>query len=309
MFNFKNKKNKGDLKGAGLPTVHVVICRPLNKNTVTEVLEFDAVQRKNKDNNFYIENEQFQFNQEIDYEKHYIIEMLNYKLGLTHLSKKQKLTEISSKIIELETKKIKIKDGKLDGERVNIIDIDNDLNHLKVLRYVVDNDGEGSYEIINKNGQRELRFLARDGVYYPYFYRSDTDEGSVIDIVPDKALKQKYHRATDIKIQERFLENQSGNFWTGIKGTIITIVIGLLVLANIGWAIETAKTRSEFDSQLAKCELKCTQASTDCAFNYAQLIRDEIVARNITTNNVDISESKPVTSKVKDISNVITGQK
>lgn len=308
MFRFnKKEKNKDTVEGLNRPIVHVVLCRPLNKNTVTEVLEFDAEQRRNEDYNFFIVNETQKFMQEIDFNPHPIIEQLNYKLGLTSFNKDEKIKIINEKIAKLEKQKMSIKDGKLDDEKINVIDIDNDLGHLQVLKYVVEYEGEGSFEIFNSKGQREIRFLAREGNYYPYFFHSDTSEGKVIDIVPDKALKQKYWRENDGKIEERFLKNKSGNFWEGAKGIIITIVIAAMVLVNIMAFIELNKARSELGASLQACEERANKIAVNSAAYYEVLMRNEIINKSIDISYLDeTTETKETTSALVDITNKIT---
>jgi len=313
MFGFK-KKNEEREQGAGLPDIHVVICQLKGGNFPVEILEFDAVQDKDEDYNMHILNNKLKFKEELDRKRHYIIDFLIYKLNFTDKTKEEKIEVIDKKIKNIEdqikekTKEgTKTKDMKTDSitDESNIIDLKNDLRHFKVLKYTVENEGDGSYEIINKNGKREVRFLSKDGIFYPYFYRSDRDKGSPLTMYPDISLSRKYYREIDDKITERYLKSQDTNFFAGIKGVVITIIIALLVIANVMWATNNYKARADIDQQLDVCRSKCVDSATDCAFYYGKLIQDKIIDSNITTIKEQPKDKKTSGSLV-DLSKKIT---
>jgi len=312
MFNKKNKKKEQEA-GASLPDIHVVICTLKGGNYPIEILEFDAIQNKDEDFNMFAINGKMKWREELERKRHYIIDHLLYKLNASSEIKENKLIAIDVKIKELEDKIKNKTDAKKEtvdmkvtnlNDNHNLIDLQNDVRHYKVLRYTVDNAGEGSYEIINKNGKREMRFLARDGIFHPYFYRSDSDKGTPLTLYPDISLNRKYYREVDEKITDRYLKSQDGNFFAGIKGVLITIAIVLLVIANIMWASNNYQARNEIDAELDVCRAKCVDSATDCAFYYGLLIQDDLINRSVSIPKVE--EDKKTTGSIVDLTKKIT---
>ncbi len=322
-MKFKNPFKKEEVKGTSSPQVHIVICRLMNDRTPVEALEFDALQIKDDNFNMHVVNEQMKFKEELDRKKHHILEYLYYKMDLADISREARLVMIDKKIKLIEEDITKCTKGKifdkdpkgnikLDKEelpiykKVNKIDLEFDLKHFKVLRNTIENDGDGSYEIINKNGQRELRFLARDGIYHPYFYRSDSDKGTPLTMHPDVGLSRKYYKEIDSKVEQRYLDQRNeNNFFSGIKGLLITIALCALVISGVMFNVRGVENIRETDDKLDACRLKCVETATDCGLFYSRLIRDELINRSVDTKVV-VPEKKP-TKDITDISGKILG--
>jgi len=317
-------QNKTTQKGAGSPQLHIVICKLMNDRTPVEVLEFDASQVKDENFNMNIINEDLKFKEELDKKKHHILEHLYYKMELADISREEKVKKVDKKIKSIEADLISCKKGKIivknpEGQEqkdskgnfitknVNKIDLEIDLRHFKVLRYTIENDGDGSYEIINKNGQRELRFLARDGILHPYFYRSDSDKGTPLTMYADIGLSRKYYKEIDEKIEQRYLDQQNNNnFFAGVKGLIVTILICALVLSGIVWNVRNYENAKELDAKLDVCRAKCVETADNCGYYYSKLIATELINRSVDPALPTKPDKKP-TSSVSDLSGKILG--
>lgn len=309
-------------KGTSSPDIHIVICKLMNDRTPVEVMEFDALQIKDENFNMFAVSEDNKFKEELEKKRHYLLEHLYYKLELSGVSRDEKLKKIDNKILTIEQDILDCKKGKIrvkDAEgnvvfdeknnpvlkKVNKVDLDMDLQHFKVLRYTIENDGDGSYEIINHNGQRELRFLARDGIFHPYFYRSDSDKGNPLTMYSDIGLSRKYYKEIDEKIEQRFLSQQNeNNFFSGIKGLLITIALCGLVLSGIIWNVRNFENAKELDAKLDACRAKCVDTATNCGYYYSRLIEDELINRSIDTSEQQ-TEDRGTTGSLSDLSGAI----
>jgi len=300
---FKRKK-KTRYEGAVLNDVNVVIVRLMN-NTPVEVAEFTSSQVRDTNNNLFLINADMGFKEDLERKRHYIIDHLYYKLELSDMSKDLKLEKINEKIKTLDAK-IKELEAKNEGTE-NITDFKNDLKHFKILRYTVANSGEGSFEIINKQGQREMRFLARDGVFDPYFYRSDKDKGSPLNMTPDIALSRKYHKEIDDRVESRLLRNQNPDIFSGIKGILVIVAVVLMIGANILWATRNMEEMNNIDDRIAEYREKATGSAVDCAFYYTKLIEDGLINKSIDYST-NPNKEKENTGAMVDISKKITGQ-
>jgi len=309
------KKNDDGKKGTISSNIHVVICKLLNDRTPVEVAEFNASQIKDENFNMRVSNEDLNFKEEIERKKHYIIELLNYKLELTDLPKDEKIKKVEEKIKSIENDITQIKDGKIlklkDGKRIidkegniesdkiNKKDLETDLRHYKVLLFIVSNNGDGSFEIINSNGQREMRFLSHDGIFDPYFYRSSSDNGQPLTMYPDIGLSRKYYKEIDERTENRYLKQQNDtNFFSGFKGVVITVVIVALALGLVIGNIRIAEKSFALDEKLETCmdyNMKITQ---ECGQKYISLLKEGVIIyENVSNDNVNTA--KPVTSELQ----------
>jgi len=303
MGMFKKNKNTR-YEGAVLNDVNVVIVRLMN-NTPVEVAEFTSSQVRDTNNNLFLVNADKSFKEDLERKRHYIIDHLYYKLELSDMSKELKLKKIDDKIKSLEDK-IKTLESNNEGTE-NITDFKNDLKHFKILRYTVANAGEGSFEIINKQGQREMRFLARDGVFDPYFYRSDKDKGSPLTMTPDIALSRKYHKEIDDRIENRLLRNQNPDIFSGIKGILVIVAVVVMIGANILWATRNMEEMNNIDDRIAEYREKAVGSAIDCAFYYTKLIEDGLINKSIDYS-INIKPEKKNTGSMVDLSKKVTGQ-
>ena len=307
-------KKKEQESGASLPDIHIVICSLKGGNYPVEVLEFDAIQEKDDNFNMFAISGKHNWKEELEQKKHHIIEYLLYKLNFSTDSKEAKLNAIDKKIREVEDKIREINNKKREETQMkdvvlqdddNLLNLKNDLRHYQVLRFTVENEGNGSYEIINKAGKRELRFLAREGIFHPYFYRSDVDKGMPLTMYPDVSKGRKYYREIDDKVAERYLKAQDSNFFSGIKGLIITVGIFVLIVAFVMAFSNLGKERSEVFQKLDECKARCDVEAVKCTQYYSQLIEFELINRTVEPKQIE--EQKKTTSGVVDITQNILG--
>lgn len=297
---------KKEKEGISSNSINIVIYRLMSDRTPIVVGEFNSLQIKDSNLNLNLVNEEYNFKEELDRKRHHLLEYLQYKLDISSSSKEEKINKIDIKIKSIQDKIKNIKEGKIDDKKVNLIDLQTDLRHIKVLKYVVQYEGEGSFEIINQRGQREMRFLARDSIFIPYFHRSDTDNSTVLSMFPDIGLSRKYHKEIDDKIEQRYADKKNDHFFSGIKGIIITLVIAALVIGNIIFMNRNFEAAKEIDSKLDEYRQKCNQQAVDCAFYYGKLVEDEIINRSIDPT-VEAQKNKKTTSALVDITKDLTG--
>lgn len=281
LIKFKKTKKDEEQKGTSSTKIHVVVCKLMNDRTPVEIAEFNAIQDKDENFNMRIIFEDIKFKEELERKRHYLLEMLQYKLELSDLTKEDKLERIDVKIKEIEEKITQIKDGKIGNVKVNKKDLEMDLRHFKVLRFVVENTGDGSFEIINSSGDREMRFLSHDGIFDPYFYRSNSDKGQPLTMYPDIGLSRKYYKEIDERVEDRFLKQQNSfNFFTGLKGIIITVGILFLIIALVIGNVRNYEARKEIDIALDQCRARNTEVLNQCGNQYINLLKSGVA--NIT---------------------------
>ena len=331
---------KKDEKGITEQTIHIVVKRIMGKVPVI-VGEFDAIQER--DNNFNITavNEDYNFREELDISKHNILDFLKYKLELRNFSNEKKLEKLDEKIKQLEDIMKDYKAGKIPNDKpfkvkketltpslrdkvteedideqgfvfVNKIDLEDEITQYKVLRYAIENDGEGSYEIINATGKRQMEFCIIEGVLYPYFHRTNTSKGTVLTMYPDITSKRKFYKEADDRILEDFLKSQNDGIFTGIKGIIITIAIVILFITGTILHVRVNTRGQELDLEIenaiAPYREIANQNSVYCAYYYTKLLENEIINRSIINATTPATQDRRTpTGSVVDISQGILG--
>ena len=302
-IKFKKESDKDKRQKIAKPVVHIVIKR-LMGNMPIIVAEFDAVQDRDDDFNQKLINEEYHFKEDLDISKHKIIELLKYKLDLENIKsddskdlKKKKLEAIDKKISEQE---IIIKDIKFNSKKVipaegddlpeeeeskNLIDEEYKLSQFKALRFVVQNEGEGTYEEINSSGARQMTFLLKEGVFYPYFHCATN-----VSLYPDIGSKRKIYKERQAMIDGDFAE-ENRNPFTGIFKYALQVIFVLLIISAIYWNLELQKDRQEFteyvdQSTFGELLAKAEGSYIKCADIYTELIDTNKEFINIGKNKL-----------------------
>ena len=313
-FKFKKKEtDESKRQKISKPVVHIVIKR-LMGNMPIIVAEFDAVQDRDDDFNQKLINEEYHFKEDLDISKHKIIELLKYKLDLENIKAedvdgdgkvtkkdvlKMKLKAIDKKIAEQEiiVKDLKYNDKKKvlkpnedeelkeEGDDLNLIDEEYKLNQLKALRFVVQNEGDGTYEEINSSGSRQMTFLLKEGVFYPYYHCATN-----VTLYPDIGSKRKIYKERQAMIDGDFAE-ENRNPFTGIFKYALQVIFVLLIISAIYWNLELQKDRQEFtdfmdQSAMASILEKAEGSYVKCADIYTELIETNEEFINIGKNKL-----------------------
>ena len=275
-------------------TVRIVIKRLLANKIPVEIAEFDAVQEK-EGYNLVLVGDNGKFREDLEIIKHDIITFYKDKLKLMSegMTREQKIKVVKEKIRQQEELVKKIKDGEIKNEikevkndkdvvitkRANIIDEQNKLTAFKVLLYDIENEGEGSYEIINLGGQREKHFLYMDGMLYPYFHRA-TD----LTLHPDIATKRKHHRSEQLLL-DRDLTEETKSVFTGVFLNIMKVLFIVLFALTIIWSSNVNKKAIEIADQYDKAitlSQDCVSVARSFILNETE---DSIVRRQKKRDN------------------------
>lgn len=278
------KKNKQEDKGIAGTKIHVIINRLMSDVTPVVVAEFDAVQVKDDDFNFQIINEELNFKEDLSMEKNRALDYITYKLELKKKSQEESLKLIDDKINELDKKIKSIENGKIGEIKVNRIDLENELKHYKVLKYHISTKGNGSYERINKNGDREIQFCTIEGVLYPYFWRSNTDNNERLLLFPDMVTKRKFYREGNERVEERFIKSQAG-FFSGLKGILATIAIVVLIISGVILNIRGGEKISEAEEiimqRTAKYQAMAQENAVGCSYYFTELLKNGMINQSL----------------------------
>jgi hypothetical protein len=319
---FGKKKKKEQASGISGYKIHVIIKRIVGKVPIV-VAEFDAIQKRDNASNLIIENEKMDFKEDLDISRSPIIDFLKTKLDPTWDNQKA-VSEIDNKILKLNEKIKNVKDGKItEGDQeiqVNIIDLKNEVRSYQALKYCIENEGEGSYEIVNNEGNRQMEFANINGVYYPYFHRTDVDEKSKskITIYPDLATKRKLYKESDDRVLNDYLDANKEGFFSGMKGILIIIAVVILFVTGTILHVRVNERASEIDSiierEIAPYRRALNEASTSCIYYYVRALEDGLINQSIINGSLiqysnDETEDKSPTSSIVDISQNIMGER
>lgn len=294
------KKDKNESLSGNI--VNINIYRLMSDRTPIQIAEFPALQTKDENYNINLENPDANFKEELGIQRDKIIDYLVYKLELNKLKYDDKIKKVKEKINSIESDIKNLKDGEINGVQINSVDLDVELQQYKVLKYTIENSGDGSFEIINKNNTRELHLLYQDGILIPYFWRSTKSEDSILTIYPEIASKRKFYKQEQDIINEERLSEQS-NFFSGIKGLIITIAITLLIIGNLIWASRNFENANTLDDKIAEYRDKCDKSAVDCSFYFSKMIELELINKTINISKVASKEEKPTTSPIVNLLN------
>jgi len=294
---FGNKKKETEEKGFNSKIVNVVIEKIINGNLVQEIAEFKAYQNQSESKSVVIQNPEMDFVEELDFTENELIKNIKLTLELKNKTKKEKLNLLEDSISYQNSRINRIKDGYLyeimdDGKpatdengnqiktKVNYIDEDIYLRLLQVLKeHIQDYDDNGVYEIINKEGYREIRFALIDDFLYPLL-RSPNKKVIYRNIVTKKKI---YKVKSDLNRQE-FEEATLSKIMDFFKKAMPFLVIALF-FSCMFWQFKInarAETLDEKEIELAKkyqallleADERCTVANTKCSVFLTEFTKD-----------------------------------
>lgn len=242
------------------------------------VAEFQAEQTKDESYNLTLKGDNGNFNEPVEILKHNIITMLKYKLDFSGKSVTEKLNAVDKAITsqEVRLKNLRSKDfiekqevenketkeKEIKEVQVNKIDEENKLTQLKILRDSVKNEGDGSFEFINSQGQREMNFTLIDGILYPVFYNATKHT-----MYPANDTKKKIHREEAINLRDEYLEEIGGGQQSWFS-YIMKIAMVVLLLGGFGFIYYTSQMSADAakfweNSDTAKLERAATQCQIE----------------------------------------------
>ena len=322
------KKDNSKKEGISGTKIHVVINRLMSDITPVVVAEFEAQQQKDDSFNFQIVNHDLKFKEDLSIVKERVLDYIIYRLELKNKTKADAIKLVETKIDAIDKELKGIKDGKIEKEveeynektnkttkvkkwiKINRIDKENELNHYKVLKFNIETKGDGSYERMNGNGDREIQFATIEGVLYPYFWRSNKEKDSRLLIYPDMVSKRKFYKEASERVLDDYVRSQNG-FFSGIKGILVTIAIVLLFITGTILTIRGSQKIQDAELMIQErtkqCYAMCEDKAIECSYYYTKLIQDEIMNRSINISTPTINTDKKETSAMVDISQNLVG--
>ena len=291
-------------------SVRIRIKRLMANKVPVTIATFIAEQKKDENFNVILEGDDGRFKQELSIMKERVIDILKSKLELRGYSQEKKLQIINQKIREQEDRIKKIEKGEIiyregisekdleklkkdnpDAVKVNIINERNKLKHYKVLKYIVENEGDGSYEEIDVDGMRCMSFLSKDGDLIPIFHNA-----SKVSMYEDIASKKKFYKQEQDKIELEFLrENKS--IFGGYFDNFLKVVFIILFIANVIWAGYNASVAKKYAELYSSSSLaKITETNAKVIGKVGDLF-EQCIDPNSTLKK-EVSEKDNIFKKV-----------
>lgn len=269
-FN-KDKKVKDDKskdKKLSGNTIKVKVNRLLN-NTPVEIAVFYGELVRDESNNTVIFNDDFNFKEEMPGIQDTLVSDILYKLKARTLSKNGQLDLIKKSIEEQENiiknekngfiiKKVK----KWDDEKKKDVVVDKQvkvnrqtemskLRILKCSKYALENkEGDGCFESIDLNGDRTLTYVIIDGELIPYWFKTPSDKGEPVILVPDVVGRKKFFKESETEAIQDFNESVDW-FWKGWLGFAMKVLVVVAFAGLIVWTGFNAKWSADlYDNSL-----------------------------------------------------------
>ena len=267
--------------------IRVRIKRLLN-NTPVEIAVFEAEIKKDKDNNLTIINEEQFFKEDLAFVKEPLIEDISRKVKNRFDSKEEqkKALDIAirnqeerlNRIVAGKLKPIPIKDKPVvpekDWEKVNKISEECKLRLLKVTKFTIENEGEGSFEQIESDGMRCITYIAQDSHLTPIYIKvpNDTKTNEPITMFKDESLKRKYNKEVTDVITSDYLDSMNDPVSKTLsiiaKVLLVITVLGsiFLFMHNLNWSKELAERETNLleewkTSPIGVCQNAIAQTS------------------------------------------------
>jgi hypothetical protein len=282
MFNPKKKaqkkideqtRRKGGEPNLSKSQVSIVVKRLMGGRVPVTVASFTAKQTRQSDFNLQLEDAEHNFKEDITFSKAQIIETLQYKLDFGTKTTIDKIKLVKDKIVAQEQRLKSIDKGVLienvvkEGKttelkiKVNLIDEENNLKFYKVLLECVENEGDGSYEEIRKDGMKQITFLYDEGVLYPYFWNVTKHT-----LYPDRGTKRKVHKPEQDLIDKEFMEETKSPFG-GFAKSLMWALFVILFIGNFVWTAKNMSYNDDLNERWNEIEAEAKECTIECA-NY-----------------------------------------
>jgi len=269
-----------------------------------------------------IKNEDKFFKEDLSFLKEPLIEDILRKVKNRFSSKDEQIKALDIAIKNQDERLSRIVGGKLKPikvlnspeikedkwEKVNKISEDCKLRILKVTKFTLENEGEGSFEQIESDGMRCITYVAQDSHLTPMFIKvpNDPKTHEPITMYKDESLKRKYQKeATDI-ITSDYMDSMNDKT-SKLLAIASKVLLVLLVLANIFLFmhnINRDKAISERESEL----LAKWQESPVGICQNAIAESSQVILNQIETNQVLIDYAKEVLSEKTNKESTTTGE-
>ncbi len=290
----KNKKLSGNV-------IKVKIHRLLN-GTPVEIAVFNGELIRDENNNTVIfhETKEMSFKEEMPGIQDTLISDILYKLKSRSNSKEQQLKDINTAISEQEeiirdekngfiTKKIKEIDAETDKEMVTEKEVkinrQTEMSKLRILkcsRYALENkEGDGFFESVDIEGNRVLSYVIIDGELIPYWFKTPSDNGEPVILVPDVVARKKFFKESETEAIQDFNESVDW-FWKGWLGIAMKLLVVVAFAGLIVWTVFLARWNSDLydeslEPRLQELQLENQRVQQRCSEQLAQQIENNVI--------------------------------
>jgi len=284
----------GRNKNITTPYMDIIINRAKETGELVEIAKFRAVQDKDRNYNFKVTNEEFDFKDDLELTKNSLIDSLTFKLDLTEKTKKEKI-EIVEKAIKYQQElikniKVESEKGEYDNNNKNIHDEEYRLCTLKVLLHTVKFQEGAIFEKTNIEGFRERQYVLTNSLLIPIPYNPST-----VSLYPYVAINRKTHREVQDMIDRDYIDENTSKYGNFFKN-FLTIATVCLFILNVWWSMEYQSNANELakmssESNLAKLVESCGVARN----GWAEYLKNQVETNdkliNYATNKL-INDSK-----------------
>lgn len=298
----------------------------LLNGTPVERAVFDAELIRDKNNNTVIFNEDMDFKEEMPGIQDTLVSDILYKLKSRGNSKKAQL-EMLNKATERQEKIIKNeKDGyikklvtvidkdtnqEIKKEEKIKINIQTEMSKLRILKcskYALDHkDGEGFFESIDIEGNRVLSYVLIDGELIPYWFKTPSESGEPVILVPDVVGRKKFYKEAETEAIQDFNESVDW-FWKGWLGVAMKALTVLFLAGLIVWTIFLARWSGDLhdnslEPKLQELQLENQRIRQQCSEALAQQMENNMIIFDYAKLKMEEDKNKP-TVKDNDKSNI-----
>jgi len=248
---FKKKENVKELgkkegerqKNINQPKFKIVVYKTLGRDVYQEINSFYATQQKDSSGSMFLVNDDQKFKESMTVSKHPDIIKLKDRLDIKKLSLEEQRKAITDKIEEQEKRIRSVKDGKINDEKVNIVEEQKRLRQLKVLKYIINHGDMGSYDSIDGQGFRQRFYLYDEGALTPLFWDRKTNS---LFVAIDTAIK--FYKADQDLINADYVDENKDK-WAGFGKGLMVVLFVVLIIATGYLFIKNNDRASELDAR------------------------------------------------------------
>lgn len=315
----KNKKLSGNI-------IKIKVNRLLN-GTPVEIAVFEGELIRDENNNTVIFNEDMNFKEEIPGIQDTLISDILSKLKSRSNSKEQQLKDINKaisnqeEIIKEESNGFILKKRIVHDEEekrdVTIeekvkINRQTEMSKLRILKcskYALElKAGDGFFESIDIAGNRTLEYVIIDGELIPYWYKTPSNEGEPVILVPDVVGRKKFFKESETEAIQDFNESVDW-FWKGWLGIAMKLLVVIAFAGLIVWTAFNARWSSDLyddslEPRIQELQLQNEKIRQQCNEGLAQQIENNEYIIDYAKTKMTEDLSNPAVKDVVDKSNI-----
>ena len=242
--NTQNNQEDKKISNVNTNLIKVKIYRPISEDLVAQVGEpIICEEKKDENNNLLVINNEKNFKEDFSFPIDSVYEIMNFSLKLQNKKKSEKIRIIDEAIKEQENLLNEINADVELNAKYNYNDEELRLRRLNIFKDSFKKETKGNYMRLGKGGIREYELISIDGILFPYFFGS-----KLFRVYPDLQVKKKIfnHENSVFRAETSALQKGIMN-WI----TVITLIIGLVMMAGGGFMMSHAYTTNTEVTEMA----------------------------------------------------------